>query len=298
MGGRRASGLALALSVVLTTAAWAGSIEDGNAGLAALNRGAYDEAIRLFTRALKAGDLSSDDQEFAYLNRGKAYLARGDERLALSDLHKAAELKPDDPDVKSELAAASRHSAKPASASAVAAHSEWGPMAPLIDSIWMLEGSEPLGYYRYQEGADGHTLSFTGLDHKGNQISGVYTLDASAGTVEEQVTSQGRQSDFQIEAVGDGFAQDIQSGNSYARIVYTPAGADSFNVEAQQYQDDNSWKTVGSYRLVEVSESTVDALGWKPKKPPGFLKQLLSGLGNALVQGAIDGVAAGLQPPQ
>ena len=121
MGGRRASGLALALSVVLTTAAWAGSIEDGNAGLAALNRGAYDEAIRLFTRALKAGDLSSDDQEFAYLNRGKAYLARGDERLALSDLHKAAELKPDDPDVKSELAAASRHSAKSASASAASA---------------------------------------------------------------------------------------------------------------------------------------------------------------------------------
>jgi tetratricopeptide (TPR) repeat protein len=62
----------------------ANSTADGNAGLSALNRGSYREAIRLFTRAIKAGDLAAADQEFAYLNRGKAYLLEGRKTLALA----------------------------------------------------------------------------------------------------------------------------------------------------------------------------------------------------------------------
>ena len=66
----------LLLALAAATLAHANGAQDGEAGLAALKRGADDEAIRLFTRAIASGDLAPDDQEFAYLNRGKAYLAR------------------------------------------------------------------------------------------------------------------------------------------------------------------------------------------------------------------------------
>jgi len=102
--------LQVAVLVILTAAiatnAVAGGIEDGTAGLYALDRGSIDEAIRLFTKAIGDGDLSSDDLEFAYFNRGKAYLAKADHKAAIADLRQAVHLKPDDTEAQRILQAA------------------------------------------------------------------------------------------------------------------------------------------------------------------------------------------------
>jgi tetratricopeptide (TPR) repeat protein len=95
---KRATAVILALvgAAFLVSIASASSMDDGNAGLKALNRGAYGEAVRLFSQAISAGDLAPDDQEFAYLNRAKAYIGAGNGTAATNDLRFAVRLKPDD----------------------------------------------------------------------------------------------------------------------------------------------------------------------------------------------------------
>jgi len=78
-------------------------IQDAAAGLQALHRGSYDDAIRLLTKAINDGNLPPDDLEFAHLNRGKAYLAKGDYANAVTDLKKATDLKSDDADARHAL---------------------------------------------------------------------------------------------------------------------------------------------------------------------------------------------------
>jgi tetratricopeptide (TPR) repeat protein len=81
--------------------AWADAADDGNRGLAALQQGDNDTAIMLFTRAL--GRLEGDDKEFAYANRGKAYLNKADYSSAIADLDRARQMKPDDADAQNDL---------------------------------------------------------------------------------------------------------------------------------------------------------------------------------------------------
>lgn len=107
----RLSKLAIALSACLVALAFvsraqARGVDDGNAGLAAMESGDYDSAISLFTRALKRGGLAGDDREFAYANRGRAYLKKGDFSSAIVDLDRARQMKPDDADAQNDLVAA------------------------------------------------------------------------------------------------------------------------------------------------------------------------------------------------
>jgi tetratricopeptide (TPR) repeat protein len=90
-------------ALAFATSASAGGIDDGNAGLAALKSGDNDAAINLFTRALGSRDLKGDDREFAYANRGQAYLNKVDYPDAIADLDKAREMKPDDTDAQTAL---------------------------------------------------------------------------------------------------------------------------------------------------------------------------------------------------
>lgn len=90
-------------SFVLTPASHAYGIQDAAAGLEALHHGSYDEAIRLLTSAINNGNLPPDDLEFAYLNRGKAYLGKGDYTNAAADLKIAVELKPTDVEARRAL---------------------------------------------------------------------------------------------------------------------------------------------------------------------------------------------------
>ncbi|MDE2184968.1 MAG: tetratricopeptide repeat protein [Alphaproteobacteria bacterium] len=78
-------------------------IQNAAAGLEALHRGSYDDAIQLLTKAIDSGNLAPSDLEFAYLNRGKAYLAKGDYADAAADLEKAVALNPNDADAAQSL---------------------------------------------------------------------------------------------------------------------------------------------------------------------------------------------------
>ena len=68
--------LLLSLMVCLTSAAWAGGLDDFDAGLAAAKGGDYDKAIRLFTKAIASGELSRENLSIAYYNRGIAWRRR------------------------------------------------------------------------------------------------------------------------------------------------------------------------------------------------------------------------------
>ena len=98
--------VAVALSLMGAGTAWADASADGNAGMDALNKGSYDQAIRLFSHALNSGELSAPDEEFAYFNRAQAYYDKKDFGHAIADLKAALRLKPDDADAESGLATA------------------------------------------------------------------------------------------------------------------------------------------------------------------------------------------------
>ena len=71
------------------------SPDNANAGLAAENRGDYDEAIRLYTKTIESGDLSRENLPIVYNNRGRLWLLiKGDKDLAIADFNKAIELEP------------------------------------------------------------------------------------------------------------------------------------------------------------------------------------------------------------
>ena len=74
--------------------AWATGLEDANNGLAAARRGAFDEAIRHFSSALEAGDLSPQNVMLAHHNRGNAYQDKGDYAHAIADYDTALRLAP------------------------------------------------------------------------------------------------------------------------------------------------------------------------------------------------------------
>jgi tetratricopeptide (TPR) repeat protein len=97
---------ALAFAIACPALASADAASDGNQGLTALQQGDNDTAIRLFSHALGSGQLSGDDLEFAYANRGKAYLNKHDLSSAIADLDRARQMKPDDTDAQNDLVAA------------------------------------------------------------------------------------------------------------------------------------------------------------------------------------------------
>jgi tetratricopeptide (TPR) repeat protein len=104
--------LVLAVALTVPSFAMADPVEDGNAGLTALQQGDYKHAISLFTRALASSKLTGDDREFAYSQRGTAYLKDGAYTSAISDFEHALKLKPDDADAKSGLEDARSHASE------------------------------------------------------------------------------------------------------------------------------------------------------------------------------------------
>ena len=99
--------IVIAAGLIAASPAMAGPTEDGNAGLDALNQGDYSKAVQLFTRAISSGKLPSADKEFAYSQRGEAYLKMGNSRAAALDFKRALAIKPDDQDAQAGLQEAS-----------------------------------------------------------------------------------------------------------------------------------------------------------------------------------------------
>lgn len=89
----------LCIAALLTlppTASSANATDDANVGMDALNAGQYAKAVQLFTRAIRSKKLAAADMESAYVERGKAYLAEHDTKLAAADFERALALSPDD----------------------------------------------------------------------------------------------------------------------------------------------------------------------------------------------------------
>jgi tetratricopeptide (TPR) repeat protein len=128
--------LGVSAAVALAPAA-ADAISDGNAGLAALQTGKYDAAILLLTRAIEARTLTSQDLEFAYLNRGKAFLAQGNTARAVSDLGQAVSLAPDDGEAREALrqALGPQPDARNGATAATGGAAEYGCSAPMPPTV-------------------------------------------------------------------------------------------------------------------------------------------------------------------
>jgi tetratricopeptide (TPR) repeat protein len=86
--------LAAALCLVAPTAA-AGPKELITSGNHAAQAGRYDQAIRLYTRAIESGGLSDQNLAVAYANRGSAKDDSGRTDQAVKDFNRALELDPD-----------------------------------------------------------------------------------------------------------------------------------------------------------------------------------------------------------
>ena len=76
------------------TAASADGFGDAKAGAAALNRGDSDGAIRLLTRALNSGQLPDKNRAVTFVNRGNAWVDKGDSGKAIADYSAAIRLNP------------------------------------------------------------------------------------------------------------------------------------------------------------------------------------------------------------
>jgi tetratricopeptide (TPR) repeat protein len=88
---------ALASLLAAVVAAGTAGAEDTtycDQGLAALHASSYEEAIGLYDRCLRDGELSRGMQSVAYNNRGSAYRLVGDPDRAIQDLDQAIRLDP------------------------------------------------------------------------------------------------------------------------------------------------------------------------------------------------------------
>jgi lipoprotein NlpI len=89
----------LSLAAILIFAgvgvAHASGLDEANAGLAAAQRGDDDEALRLYSAALAAGDLSPFNVMLSYHNRGNTYQDKGDYQRAIAEYDIAIQLQPD-----------------------------------------------------------------------------------------------------------------------------------------------------------------------------------------------------------
>jgi tetratricopeptide (TPR) repeat protein len=86
--------LILSLMFCMITSGWAGGLDDAKAGIAEAQKGNYDVAIRLYTKAIESGELSQQDLSTIYYNRGNAWYYKGDYDKAIADYDKVVEIDP------------------------------------------------------------------------------------------------------------------------------------------------------------------------------------------------------------
>jgi tetratricopeptide (TPR) repeat protein len=257
-------------ALVLIGAAPSGGIADGNAGMAALQRGDYDEAIRLFTRALQPGRLSSGDTEFAYLNRGQAYEAKGDLDHALADFKKAVKLKPDDPDAQNALkevqAKLAEGAAPPASAEpspAAAAADPWGFYSEMVGHCYWRQalGHDPHEtWVKYAWIAQGQSLGAKMRDKTGQTGVGEYTRDARTGSIIYSALMNDLQVYGTLAVRADAVMEYTFVNGAPARDVLRRDPAGGF-VETHQAFLGRGWRDTTSVRLVEATTEDLVAQG-------------------------------------
>lgn len=83
-------------SLLAASPAWADSFAEGQA---ALKRGDYSEAIRLFTLDIQSGQNTPENLAVVYNQRGLAYRRSGQPDKAIADYNRAMKLAPGDADL-------------------------------------------------------------------------------------------------------------------------------------------------------------------------------------------------------
>lgn len=251
----------------------AGGVEDGTAGLDALNRGAYSDAVRLFTRALKDGKLSPDDREFAYFNRGQAYARKGDYKDAVADFRKAVHLKPDDTDaqngLQSALSAVQSGSAQGDKAQAARGGDPWGVLSKVAGRYYWfpIPGKDPqFAYLHFEWATPQQVLSYSVRIKKGALIIGEYSLDQSTGKLLEAARVSNRVVYGTAETSADTLIE-FSFDNEKPTKTTTKLLADGSAISNVQIYSDNSWKNTGSsMTMVEVTQETLEAQGFLKKE--------------------------------
>jgi tetratricopeptide (TPR) repeat protein len=244
-------------TILLGQAALADGIADGNAGLQALDKGDYDQAIALFTHALTDRRLAVADREFAYVSRAKAELAKGQQVAAAADFRTALRLKPDDADAKDGLQQASAP-ARPAP--------RWGVLADLAGKYWVMNPDKPAGYARAEWDKSGRAL-LVEIAEKSILSSTVYRekyqLDPSAGVVFAIVVGgKAYYGDAQVE---DGKLVENSFVNSTpTRETMTSSGPGQFTDVVEKYKN-GVWSTASTYAVREVSKDAVAQVRWAKK---------------------------------
>jgi tetratricopeptide (TPR) repeat protein len=259
--------------MALTTAASASGVDDGEAGLKALDRGAYGEAVRLFTKALDAGDLAPDDREFAFFNRGKAYLAEGDRTRALADLRQAVRLKPDDAEAQDALhqalapataTSASSEKAHPSS------HDHWGVLRSMAGKYYWYEisgGKSHVAYFHVEWTTPEQTIATSLQSKAGVAAVGEFQFDEGSGKL------LGAGVEGSDNTVSYGIAEASATGLSdYTYFKTTPIHdvlalqPDGSIKEHEQKFQNGSWRDAGDVTLVETSADALQAAGLLKKK--------------------------------
>jgi tetratricopeptide (TPR) repeat protein len=246
-------------------AAFANSVDDGNAGLDALNKNDFATAIKMFTRAIKSGQLAGSDKEFAYLNRGKAYLGNHQVDLAIADLKAAARLVPGDGDVATALAEAQSQKADAAAPVAAPRKSAgWGAIASLAGRYFWYQQPGKTAHQavvHYEWGTPQQVLYFTLHDKDGIIASGEYKLDTVAGAIVwVQVADSGAQDWGTIQSTADGAtASYFQNGVAQRTMMAFSEGGVTENT--QNYLNGN-WQDANTVNLVSADEADVRSAGF------------------------------------
>jgi tetratricopeptide (TPR) repeat protein len=288
--------LLCAVALALCAATQKG-VDDGNAGLAALDKGDYAEAVRLFSNALKDVRLPPSDREFAYLSRGKAYLHIRQFTLAAADFREAQRLRPDDEDARTGLRLAlARDDNKGRSAGSTERQmaARWGPMAKLADKYWLVTGNGPEMYLYYQWQTPGRALVYSGLDKQGHAIAGQCDLPSDGSAIGCHTSYKSMTGTASI-AVQQNSYQETAEGNGVTiRETYSLAGPDDFHVVSESYQN-GSWKLLRTVDLAAVPAESIAALRWKEHK--SGVGRFLGNLGKSILAGALFGLQSGGQDP-
>jgi tetratricopeptide (TPR) repeat protein len=285
---------------ITSTAALASGLDDGNAGLDALDSKQYAEAVRLLTRAINSGDLPLGQKELAYLSRGQAYLGEGNRKSAIVDIEHALKLKPDDPDAKAALADASATKGAPRSSIAEPerrpATNAWGILASLAGQYWMQIDGQPVQYNQYKWETPGLILAYTGLDRSGNVIVGRFQLDPTTSQISDLTLYKGQTTLGTVEVAPDHFVEEGDQRGTHVRLTYQQTSAGAFQVTAQTLQK-GEWHTAKTINVVQVSSDFVQALSWKQNAGTSndAASSFFRDLGSAIKQGALTGVANGVQ---
>lgn len=268
---------ALAL-LAFASVARAGGVEDGEAGLAALNSGDYDTAIRLFTRAILIGKLSPNDSEFAYLNRGSAFEAKGDHDHALADFQKAVQIKPDDADAQTALRTALDRrsgggSRVPGNVAGQAASREgpitgapgdpWGLMSAMVGRYFWVD---PLGrpphesFARFTWLAPQSTLSYQQRSKAGQLVVSEFKIDPQTGKIIFSALSQNNPIYGTVEASARGYTETTFIAGAPNRFI-TTVQRDGSLVEARQVFMNGGWRDTTTTQLSEATPEDLAAAG-------------------------------------